>query len=394
MSISQTKMKVFIDNDTKLLVTGFEIKMDRCSCVNKDNRDIDCFFSDREESVQINGVDCLEKITYGPGKLGSNERCYRKLDTMPHFKKFEDRIHEFCESLFHYFIFYLFEPTGQESDALTARPPGLIQGEPPLPKSMQLQGVDNQGSIQSNYNTSNQIVQSNNSTNSKVGGASLISSSNNGPINGGYSVAGCGRGRGVTSFNADFLIGGPCSPTVSYSTYSILEHGPLRDMAEAQKNNRVCVYDNNGGHLEHVRTIELDRKRRSDQLFVVHYYKWDSAKMYPYGYVSKVIKTGSDLESGKKVLNLMYQVPPQLNDSDFKIPTSMDFNTTADGRIDYTKHHVISIDPPGCQDIDDALSVREIQSVGPGGDAAPESDQFEVGIHIADVTAFEIELYT
>ena len=165
-------------------------------------------------------------------------------------------------------------------------------------------------------------------------------------------------------------------------------------MAEAQKNNRVCVYDNNGGHLEHVRTIELDRKRRSDQLFVVHYYKWDSAKMYPYGYVSKVIKTGSDLESGKKVLNLMYQVLPQLNDSDFKIPTSMDFNTTADGRIDYTKHHVISIDPPGCQDIDDALSVREIQSVGPGGDAAPESDQFEVGIHIADVTAFEIELYT
>ena len=83
MSISQTKMKVVSDNDTEILVTGLDIKMDRCSCVNKDNREIDCFFSDREESVQINGVDCLEKITYGPGKLGSNERCYRKLDTMP-----------------------------------------------------------------------------------------------------------------------------------------------------------------------------------------------------------------------------------------------------------------------------------------------------------------------
>ena len=39
-------------------------------------------------------------------------------------------------------------------------------------------------------------------------------------------------------------------------------------------------------------------------------------------------------------------------------------------------HNVISIDPPGCVDIDDACSLRELD------------DCYEIGIHIADVTYY------
>lgn len=38
---------------------------------------------------------------------------------------------------------------------------------------------------------------------------------------------------------------------------------------------------------------------------------------------------------------------------------------------------VCSVDPPGCKDIDDALHVRELPS-----------GNFELGVHIADVTHF------
>ena len=47
------------------------------------------------------------------------------------------------------------------------------------------------------------------------------------------------------------------------------------------------------------------------------------------------------------------------------------------GRLDLREsHNVVSIDPPGCVDIDDACSLREL------------SDCYEVGIHIADVSYY------
>lgn len=47
------------------------------------------------------------------------------------------------------------------------------------------------------------------------------------------------------------------------------------------------------------------------------------------------------------------------------------------GRLDLREsHNVVSIDPPGCVDIDDACSLRELP------------DCYEVGIHIADVSYY------
>lgn len=52
-------------------------------------------------------------------------------------------------------------------------------------------------------------------------------------------------------------------------------------------------------------------------------------------------------------------------------------NQDLEKRIDLTNICVCSVDPPGCTDIDDALHCRQL----PNGN-------FEVGVHIADVTHF------
>ena len=46
-------------------------------------------------------------------------------------------------------------------------------------------------------------------------------------------------------------------------------------------------------------------------------------------------------------------------------------------RLDLRHIPVCSVDPPGCKDIDDALHCRVL-----------ENGNFEVGVHIADVTHF------
>jgi exosome complex exonuclease DIS3/RRP44 len=47
------------------------------------------------------------------------------------------------------------------------------------------------------------------------------------------------------------------------------------------------------------------------------------------------------------------------------------------GREDFRSLNVMSVDPPGCKDIDDALHVRVL-----------DNGNWEFGVHIADVTSF------
>lgn len=47
-------------------------------------------------------------------------------------------------------------------------------------------------------------------------------------------------------------------------------------------------------------------------------------------------------------------------------------------RVDLSHELIVSIDPPNCKDIDDALHFKK----------KPNSDNFEIGVHIADVTSF------
>ena len=46
-------------------------------------------------------------------------------------------------------------------------------------------------------------------------------------------------------------------------------------------------------------------------------------------------------------------------------------------RVDLREYDIASVDPPGCTDIDDALHCKKM-----------ENGNFEVGVHIADVSHF------
>jgi len=70
----------------------------------------------------------------------------------------------------------------------------------------------------------------------------------------------------------------------------------------------VAKYEMHEGQLELRKIIKLDPKKRRDMLFVVKYLRWNASKMYPLGYVSKVINAGSNLEKSQTILNLLYQV--------------------------------------------------------------------------------------
>ena len=59
------------------------------------------------------------------------------------------------------------------------------------------------------------------------------------------------------------------------------------------------------------------------------------------------------------------------------------------GREDLRGEYVLSVDPPGCTDIDDALHCRPLQpETSAGNHEASRCGRVEVGVHIADVTAF------
>ncbi len=146
--------------------------------------------------------------------------------------------------------------------------------------------------------------------------------------------------------------------------------------------NRFVPLHNKKLHLK--RDVKLDAKSVDSKLFQVRYLKWGHTHVYPLGYASKVYHVGNDVVQSQKMLDLMYQLrrkdhkhvldlQPILHNG---IPTQW-----FDGRKDLTEELTVSIDPAGCRDVDDALSIKEM-----GDDDGQK--QFEVGVHIADASRF------
>ena len=133
------------------------------------------------------------------------------------------------------------------------------------------------------------------------------------------------------------------------------------------------------------------RTRQADELLgkrvLVTIDSWDQESRYPVGHF---VRSLGDLETKgaeTEALLLEYDVqyrpfPKGVLDClpeeghDWKVPASLD-DLGWKGRRDLRELLVCSIDPVGCQDIDDALHARPL----------PNSN-FEIGVHIADVSHF------
>ena len=133
------------------------------------------------------------------------------------------------------------------------------------------------------------------------------------------------------------------------------------------------------------------RTRQADELIgkrvLVTIDSWDQESRYPVGHfvrsLGELESKGAETEALLLEYDVQYRPFPKAvldclpqEGHDWKVPASTD-DPGWRGRKDLRDLLVCSIDPVGCQDIDDALHARPL----PNGN-------FEVGVHIADVSHF------
>nr|XP_056721762.1 DIS3-like exonuclease 1 [Euleptes europaea] len=119
---------------------------------------------------------------------------------------------------------------------------------------------------------------------------------------------------------------------------------------------------------------------------VVRIDSWETTSVYPNGHFVRVLGRIGDLEGEIQTILVensisvspfseaqMCEMPVVLPEKPWKVSSEEELK-----RVDLRETHLVfSIDPKGCEDVDDALSVRTL----PNGN-------LELGVHIADVTHF------
>ena len=158
-----------------------------------------------------------------------------------------------------------------------------------------------------------------------------------------------------------------------------------RDQNDGDKrNNYVDVHTYDEEYFNVQCLVKVDKQDRDRVLFVVKYLKWGDQFTYPFGYVCQVLPAGKDFSKGKKVLDLMYQVPPILHSEECRTSAKDSIslmekamNEEITQRKDLRELNTFTIDPVDCLDIDDAVSIIKLKR-----------DVYEVGVHIADVSYF------
>ncbi|KAF9115824.1 DIS3 mitotic control [Mortierella sp. AM989] len=138
-----------------------------------------------------------------------------------------------------------------------------------------------------------------------------------------------------------------------------------------------------------IRIRHHDPKVLANQRIVVRIDSWPSTSQYPNGHYVRSIGPIHELDTEISAILIEHgisvsQTTQGFSDGSLK---EMPINTPdrpwkpepseLSVRRDLRKHTIFSIDPPNCQDIDDAISIKEI---GNG--------QIEFGVHIADVSYF------
>ncbi|TKR80691.1 hypothetical protein L596_014723 [Steinernema carpocapsae] len=107
---------------------------------------------------------------------------------------------------------------------------------------------------------------------------------------------------------------------------------------------------------------------------------WPRDSRYPLGHYVRTLGNAGDAATETELLLLEHDVPHEpFTDAVRACLPEMPWTPNLDnGRVDLRDIVVCSVDPEGCTDIDDALHCR------PGA----ETNTYEVGVHIADVTNF------
>jgi exosome complex exonuclease DIS3/RRP44 len=164
--------------------------------------------------------------------------------------------------------------------------------------------------------------------------------------------------------------------------------------------NVVAADDDDGGRARRVLCVPNDRKtpkirintRHANQIasqrIVIVIDAWLATSPYPDGHFVRALGEIGETASETAALLLEADVDdrpfaPSVHKCVPQLPWKVsDEHVAEPTREDLRNLRVCSVDPPGCRDIDDALSAVLVQRADGLG------DEIEIGVHIADVTTF------
>jgi len=156
------------------------------------------------------------------------------------------------------------------------------------------------------------------------------------------------------------------------------------DSMEKAAGKRILVYPYNR-KIPKIRILTSQFKSLQGHRVLVRIDAWPVNSQYPQGHFLKVLGKIGDLETEIDTILLEndIEVTPFSQGILSELPSYESSLTWVpdpeqiESRKDLRKVLVMSIDPIGCEDVDDALSVRKL-----------DDGNLEVGVHIADVTHF------
>ncbi|CAM9215017.1 unnamed protein product [Hapterophycus canaliculatus] len=139
--------------------------------------------------------------------------------------------------------------------------------------------------------------------------------------------------------------------------------------------------DRKASRIPWVRIQTRQRDVLSSKRILVAMDSWPAWCKYPLGHYVKTLGEKGDKATETEVILLEHEIPHEnFSGKVLACLPPEDWTITPEnsvGRKDLRHLPVLSIDPPGCKDIDDALHARQL-----------ENGNLEVGVHIADVTHF------
>ncbi|KAG1930154.1 helicase with zinc finger domain 2 [Pimephales promelas] len=126
--------------------------------------------------------------------------------------------------------------------------------------------------------------------------------------------------------------------------------------------------------------IKINEEGRRKYLFVVRVLTWRKNHSFPLGIVVSVFPKITTIDDGLKVLEIEFQLRRTI--SSFLRKEMQEFQGLGlfeDGRKDFRMLPTFTVDPADSQDLDDAISVRDL------------GEYYEIGVHISDVASFVAE---
>ncbi|RXN03714.1 helicase with zinc finger domain 2 isoform X1 [Labeo rohita] len=133
----------------------------------------------------------------------------------------------------------------------------------------------------------------------------------------------------------------------------------------------------NPENLKIEKFIKISEAAHRNYLFVVKVLKWGKFYKYPLGIVVGVFPKITTLDDGLKVLDIEFQLRRTLSSSlETQMQDLQSLDLFEDGQRDFRMLPTFTIDPADSQDLDDAISVRDL------------GDCYEIGVHISDVASF------